>query len=127
MQGPAAPLQRAGAGRAEIEATLRAVIDHAVSARGQRGCFANNCLAEVAPHDPQVMQATRAVVRRLEQALLRAVEQGQRDGAIAAAEQPQALARFLVNTLSGINLAAKAKPGRARLDDIARVALRALD
>lgn len=127
MQGPAAPLQHAGAGRAAIEATLCAVIDHAVSPPGQRGCFANNCMAEVAPHDAQVMQATRAVVRRLEEALLRAVEQGQRDGTIAAGEEPRALARFLVNTLSGINLAAKARPDRARLDDIARVALRALD
>ncbi len=127
MCGPLAALGRPDAGRTEIEDALRATVAVAQTEAGQRGCFINNCLTEIAPHDAEVMAAASAAIQHLEAALLAAVRRGQERGAITAGESPEALARFLVNTLSGLNLAAKSKPGRERLDDIVRVALRALD
>lgn len=52
---------------------------------------------------------------------------GQQKGEITRKEKARALARFLANTFGGLNLAAKAKPDRATLDDVVRVTLRALD
>ncbi len=127
MCGPLAALGRPEAGRAEIEEALRATVAVARTEAGQRGCFINNCLTEIAPHDAEVMAAAAAAIEQLEAALLAAVRRGQQQGAITAGEPPEALARFLVNTLSGLNLAAKSRPGAERLDDIVRVALRALD
>ncbi|WP_439639138.1 TetR/AcrR family transcriptional regulator [Nevskia sp.] len=127
MDGPLAALGRPDAGRAEIEEALRATVAVARTEAGQRGCFINNCLTEIAPHDAEVMAAAAAAIQRLEAALLAAVRRGQQHGAITTGEAPEALARFLVNTLSGLNLAAKSKPAAERLDDIVRVALRALD
>lgn len=121
------PLRRRDAGRAEIEETFDAVVGLALSQAGQRGCLANNCLVEVGPHDDVVCAAARAVREGLEDALVLAVAGGQRTGSIGSREKPRALARFLVNTISGINVAAKWKPSKAMLDDIVRVALRALD
>lgn len=127
LDGPLAPLLRPDAGRREIEATLRTIASLALTPDGQRGCFVNNCLAELAPHDDAVLEATRGMRDAIEAAFERAVARDQAAGAIAARETPQALARFLVNTLTGLNLASKARPEAAVLDDIVRVALRALD
>jgi TetR/AcrR family transcriptional repressor of nem operon len=55
------------------------------------------------------------------------VARGQADGSIQRRESPEALARFLFNTVSGLNVAARAQPGPDRLEDIVRVALSALD
>lgn len=127
MSGPLAALVEPDAERAAIEAALRNTVTIALTPNGERGCFVNNCVTEIAPHDPEVMAAVFAVMEKLEGSLLDAVSRGQRNGSITRAEPAAALARFLVNTLSGINVAAKSKPGRERLEDIVRVALRALD
>lgn len=127
MAGLVAPLMQADAGRTQIEQTLRGMARHALSEEGQRGCLVNNCTTEVAPHEPEVREAVCAMRGQLEDAFAKAAARGQKDGTITSPEKPRALARFLVNTLSGINVAARSRPGKAMLDDIVRVALRALD
>lgn len=126
-EGPLAPLMREGAGRAEIEETLRLSIARALTPEGRRGCLVNNCLAEVGPHDPHVMERLGVIVTWIEAAFLRAIERGQRDGTITRNEPARALTRFVLNTQSGLNLRAKARPKKNELEDIVRVALKALD
>jgi TetR/AcrR family transcriptional regulator, transcriptional repressor for nem operon len=121
------PLRRQDAGRDEIVEVLRRTVAHALSPAGEKGCFVNNCLVEMGPHDAAVRDAARAVRDHLEDAFVAAVASGQRNGSIASREKPRALGRFLINTVSGINVAAKWRPGRPALDDIVRVALRPLD
>jgi TetR/AcrR family transcriptional repressor of nem operon len=121
------PLRKPRAGRAEIDEVLRCVVSHALGPRGPRGCFVNNCLVELAPHDAAVRDAARAVRDHLEDAFVAAVASGQKNGSIGSCEKPRALGRFLTNTVSGINVAAKWRPGKPALDDIVRVALRTLD
>jgi len=121
------PLRRPDPGRAQIEQTFGNAVRHALSEEGQRGCFVNNCLCEIGAQDLEVRKAAREVLDTLEAALANAVANGQKNGTVTSKEKPRATARFLVNTLSGINVAAKWKPGKAVLDDIVRVALRALD
>jgi TetR/AcrR family transcriptional repressor of nem operon len=127
MGGLIAPLQRPGASRPEIEETLAKMIRHARSAEGRRGCLINNTLGEVAPHDPVVFAAMQEALGALEAMLIGVVTRGQQKGEITRKESARALARFLANTFGGLNLAAKAKPDRAALDDVVRVTLRALD
>lgn len=127
MTGLAEPLLRPDAGRKEIEETFQRMVAHALSPVGQRGCLVNNCMAEVAPHDTVVLDASLLVRDGLQDALAKAIARGQRSGTIVKREKPRALARFLVNALSGINLAAKSKPPKTMLDDIVRVTLHALD
>lgn len=128
QQGPFAPLVRDDAGRPAIEAVFATMIDRAMCPEnGQAGCFVNNCVAEIAPHDPLILRETRRMLGGIEDRLTIAVERGQADGSIRSREAPRVLATFLLNTLSGINLAAKARPPRERLEQIVRVALRCLD
>ena len=127
MSGLIAPLLEDGASRPQIEKTLAKMVRHARSADGRRGCLVNNTLGEVAPNDAVVFKATREVLEQLEAILTAVVARGQKRGEIARRESARALARFLANTIGGLNLAAKARPDRQTLDDIVRVALGALD
>jgi TetR/AcrR family transcriptional regulator, transcriptional repressor for nem operon len=127
MSGVIAPLLRKDASRPEIEETLRKMVRHARSAEGRRGCLINSTLAEVAPHDEVVFAATREALAQLESILTAAVARGQGKGEITTKEDARAIARFLANAIGGLNLAAKARPDRATLDDVVRVTLRALD
>lgn len=127
MAGLIEPLTQADAGRAEIELSFRRMVRHALSEDGQRGCLVNNCTAEVAPHEPEVREAVCAMRGQLEDLLAAAVARGQQDGQIHRREKPRALARFLLNTLSGINVAARSRPAKAMLDDVVRVAMSTLD
>lgn len=127
MSGLIAPLLRPDASRPEIEATLAGLVRHARSAEGRRGCLVNNALGEVAPNDPVVFAAIREVLEQLEAVLTEVVTRAQGREEITRKESARALARFLANTIGGLNLVAKARPDRQALEDIVRVALRALD
>lgn len=127
MSGLLTPLFDPEASRPEIEETLARMVRHALSAEGRRGCLVNNCLGEVAPHDAVVLGATREVREQLEAVLAAAVTRGQKKGEITRKESARSIARFLLNTMSGLNLAAKGRPNKAQLGDVVRLALRALD
>lgn len=127
MCGLAAPLFEAQAGRAEIEHTFANMVEHALSPDGQRGCLINNCCTEVAPHDDAVLATVRRARAALDEVLTRAIRRAQRAGQIQRREPAHALARFVGNTLSGLNVMAKLRPGRAALEDVVRVTLAALD
>ena len=127
MAGLIEPLLRRDASRPEIEEALGRMVRHARSAEGRRGCLLNNALGEVSPHDPVVLAAIQEALRQIETILIGVVVRGQRRGEITRKEKPRALARFLATTFGGLNLAAKARPDRATLDDVVRLTLRALD
>lgn len=127
MGGLIAPLLAPDASRPAIEATLANMVRHARSPAGRRGCLVNNTLGEVAPNDPVVFAATRAVLEQLEALLIGVVTRAQERGEITRKEHPRALARFLATTFGGLNLVAKARPDKSTLDDVVRITLRALD
>lgn len=127
MGGLIAPLLAPDASRPAIEATLANMVRHARSPAGRRGCLVNNTLGEVAPNDPVVFAATRAVLEQLEALLVGVVTRAQERGEITRKEGARALARFLATTFGGLNLVAKARPDTTTLAEVVRVTLRALD
>jgi TetR/AcrR family transcriptional regulator, transcriptional repressor for nem operon len=127
MAGLIAPLLEPGASRPAIEKTFANMVRHARSPEGRRGCLVNNTLGEVAPNDPVVFKATRAVLEQMESILVGVVTRGQQKGEITKKVSARAIARFLATSFAGLNLVAKARPDKQSLDDIVRVALRTLD
>lgn len=65
-------------------------------------------------------------VRRTEDAFERALVRGRAAGEVPANKDPKALARFLVRTLHGVRVLARAGVDRAVLDDSVRTALEVL-
>lgn len=127
MDGVLLPLLEPDAGRAEIEETFRRMLAHTVGDKGRYGCLVNNCMAEIAPRDAKARKLLIQARTVVEDGFARAAQRGQTDGTISRRESPRAIGRFLLNTFSGLNVAAKGRPGREVLEDITRVALRILD
>ncbi len=103
------------------------VVKHSTGDGAKRGCLCVNTAIELAPHDAEVADLCRRHTERVEQLFESAL-----DKAIAAKELPRnfdsaATARFLVATLHGLSVAAKATPSTKRLKDILAVALSVLD
>ena len=117
LTGPGSPL-----------ANIRKVLSQTAPSRDGkcRGCMTTNAIVELAPHDPEVAETSRCLLRRIEKAFRCAVER-----AVEAAELPRradtrAMARFLTSTLQGLVVMGKASAGRAVIRDTVDVAISAL-
>lgn len=101
-------------------------IEGLVSFEPRRGCLLANTAVELAPHDEEIAGRILRYVSRTEEAFERALVRGRASGEIPADKDPKALARFLVSTLHGIRVLARAGVDRAVLDDSVRTALEVL-
>jgi TetR/AcrR family transcriptional regulator, transcriptional repressor for nem operon len=92
-----------------------------------KGCFLANAATELATHDPAVAQVCAANARQLEGAFAGLLTRAQQRGEISPDHSPLQLARFLLNTASGLAVTAKATRDRKVLNDVVEVALAVLD
>jgi len=92
-----------------------------------KGCFLANATTELATQDPAVAAVCAANMRQLEGAFAGLLTRAQQRGEISPEHSPLQLARFFMNTASGLAVTAKAARDRKVLDDVVEVALAALD
>lgn len=109
-----------------IRRLFETTIEGLVSYEPRRGCLLANTAVELAPHDEEVAARISRYVRRTEDAFERALARGRAAGEVPANKDPKALARFLVSTLHGVRVLARAGVDRAVLDDSVRTALEVL-
>jgi TetR/AcrR family transcriptional repressor of nem operon len=112
--------------RANVRTVLMAIVDLPEAER-RRGSMLCNCLVEVAPHDIEVSEVAMNILNEFKRFFQEAFEAGQRSGALAAAANPRALARYLVSAIQGLCVTAQAGAPRAELLDIVAVTLAAFD
>ena len=113
--------------RRSIERFFREVVAHVAEPDHLCGSMTANQAVELAPHDVDVQKLVAEDFQAVEDAFTRAIERGQADGSIASREEPRRLARFLVVGLGGLEVMARAKSERVRLDDTVTVMMAALD
>lgn len=109
-----------------IRQLFESTIEGLVSYEPRRGCLLANTAVELAPHDEEVAERISRYVGRTEDAFEKALVRGRAAGEIPADKDPKALARFLVNTLHGVRVLARAGVDRTVLDDSVRTALEVL-
>jgi TetR/AcrR family transcriptional regulator, transcriptional repressor for nem operon len=109
-----------------IEEVFRRTVDSLVGFEPRRGCLMANTAVELGPHDAQVAEKVSRYVRHTETIFERALIRAQEAEEIPADRDPRALACFLVNTLHGLRVLARAGTDRVVLEDSARVALDSL-
>jgi TetR/AcrR family transcriptional regulator, transcriptional repressor for nem operon len=109
-----------------IRRLFETTIEGLVAYEPRRGCLLANTAVELAPHDEEVAGRISRYVGRTEEAFEQALVRGRATGEIPADKDPKALARFLVNTLHGVRVLARAGVDRAVLDDSVRTALEVL-
>ncbi len=96
-------------------------------ANGAPGCMMVNAMVELAPHDAETRAVAARHVREVEGLYASRLSRAQREGELARAKDPVALARFLYHTVLGLSVAARALGDRDNLRQSARIALQVLD
>lgn len=119
-------LRQPGSVREAVRQILEQVVrDSACPSR--RGCFTTNTAVELAPHNPQVSAQIAAALGGVETAFCEALLRARESGEVQPRHEPAALARFLTSTLQGLRVMARTGATPAALQDVAEVALAALD
>lgn len=88
-----------------------------------QGCFVHNCAMELAQRDPEARAKVSEGLNRLERGYYRAVLRGQERGEFRRKQDARVLARFLVSSLNGIQVFARAGFERKDLHQIVAFAL----
>lgn len=109
-----------------IRYVFERTVDGLVGFEPRRGCLLANTAVELAPHDPEVAERISRYIRRTEDAFERALLRARSAGDISEEKNPRALARFLVNSLHGLRVTARAGADRQTLEDTVEVVLGAL-
>lgn len=114
----------APSGAAGIHAYFAYLVDSILDGRRRWGCLATNAAVELAARDPEIAAKVQTHFARLEaafsSALVRAVEVGD------APAQAAKAAPFLICLVQGLNVVAKTKPSRERLQAIVAPALKSI-
>jgi len=101
-------LSRPGSTRERIGAFLRLLVDTDVAQPVRRGCLAVNTAVELAGQDPDIGRAVRKAQDHTIAALAERLAQGRSDGDVRDDIDTQACAEFLMNTIVGLRVMAKA-------------------
>lgn len=93
----------------------------------RRGCLLLSANLEREQDDAEVAQLLRGNQDALERIFAQALERARDTGELRREADPRALARFFLSTIQGMRAFARVHPGRTGLQQIADVALKALD
>jgi TetR/AcrR family transcriptional regulator, transcriptional repressor for nem operon len=113
--------------RQSIETFFRQGIAHSQAPPQTYGCMTANEAVELAPHDVEVQRLVADDFQAVEDEFTQAVQRGQTDGSITTRQEPRTLARFLLVSLQGFQVMARAQSDLARLDASVTVMMAALD
>lgn len=121
------PLDDADVGLEGIRAVFRNLIESEMSDPHHRGCLMLNSMLELADYDPEVKALATQGRQNAEQLFLRALQNAQRRGEIAATRDTADLAMFLVGVVYGIRVTAKTVRSREVLARMVETALMAVE
>ncbi|MEO7214708.1 TetR/AcrR family transcriptional regulator [Mucilaginibacter sp.] len=109
-----------------IKRLLEYVIDNLLNDKSQKGCFMVNAEVEVALHDKEVSCMIQKNDQQIEEVFYTVIKNGQDKGEITNQQDARALARFMFNTIKGVQVTAKSTNERAVFDDIVNLAVSVL-
>jgi TetR/AcrR family transcriptional repressor of nem operon len=115
---------RQGSARQAIAHCFEAMLP--IPGESARGCFAQNCAIELAQRDPEARQRVREGWKRLEDGFYGALVRGQQCGEFDSKQDAHAMARFLLSSLNGVQVLARAGVSRKQINQIVQVTLRNL-
>lgn len=115
-----------GSGMDRLRNVLAFHVESAQGTPGRTGCLVVGSVAEIASFDPPVAQHVLSALARNEAFLADLIQQGQKDGSIAATLDRKATARMLLCLTQGMRVVGKTGATRASMRAVVQTALRAL-
>jgi TetR/AcrR family transcriptional repressor of nem operon len=119
-------IKEAPTSKIAIQRLLELVVENLLEDKQRKGCFMVNAGVELANHDSEVSTLLCQHEQQMEKAFLKAIKRGQKDGEISTQQNAQALARFLNNTVKGMQVSIKTIADRNFYRDIILTALTVL-
>ena len=101
------------------------LIDSIVDGKRRWGCLVTNTVVEMAQHEPSISEKVDLHLASLEKAFAAAIERAQKADEIPA-DTPLDRAAFLVCLVQGMNVLAKTKPSRQKLERTVSAAMLSL-
>jgi TetR/AcrR family transcriptional regulator, transcriptional repressor for nem operon len=101
-------------------------IEELLNDEQQKGCFIVNANIEVAPHDTEVSNLVCRNDEEMENVFYDVIKKGKDDGEITNPMDARALARFIFNTMKGMQVTAKATRDRKIFDDVIQLTISVL-
>jgi len=126
-QGLRDGLARAPSGRRFIESFLGSVVKDVRQTDGPKGCLVMNTATEFAQNEPEIAQDVSQGIARFRDVLRAAVERAQAEGEIPRDRDSGILASYLVSSMSGLKVQAKAGASPETLKGIVATVMKALD
>jgi TetR/AcrR family transcriptional repressor of nem operon len=120
-------LQKAKSAKQGLRDYFNHNIDVAVAEYNPGGCLLTNTATNLKTIDEEVSQSIVQGVDRLEQGIYSLLEKGQGSGEIPGNKDIKAIARLMIATSYGLNIAARINPNRDALEDMAQAAVSTLD
>ena len=108
-----------------VRKMLMVIVDMS-DAEKRRGSMICNCIIELVPNDAEIARVVEGILRELKQVFRDFLERARQDGELSAHANTTALTRYLVSSIQGLCVTAKAGAPRDELLDIVEVTLAAL-
>lgn len=108
-------IEQAATPLAGVQTFFDRLVADSAGAAGRRGCFLVNMSLEVAPHNTAVRKRVRHHMDAVEAVFADALQRAQREGELAADQDPVALAHFLMVGIWGIRVAQRLRTDPARI------------
>jgi len=119
--------QPGSSGVEAIRSAFAQLVEECAGRRAARGCLLTNSAAELPALDrPGAVRVARGL-RRIEAAFFRALRRAEAAEEIESGRDLRALACFFTNSMGGLRVLAKIRPGRPTLEAIAATTLSVLD
>jgi TetR/AcrR family transcriptional repressor of nem operon len=106
-----------------IKQLLEFITDNLLNDKQRKGCFIVNAGVEVAPHDAEVMKIILKNEQQVEDVFFKAIEKGQKSGEITNNQDSRSLARFISNTIKGIQVSVKSTKSKEVFSDVIETTL----
>jgi TetR/AcrR family transcriptional repressor of nem operon len=122
-----APLESAGAGRAEIEQAFETIMSLVGPTHRNRGCLICLTAESEVTRSAEVSQRVQACLQRLRNSFVSALRGARTAGDIAADKNPEVLADFFIGALMGLSAMTRAGRPRTQIKHYIDTALATLD
>jgi TetR/AcrR family transcriptional repressor of nem operon len=120
-------IREAPSAKAAVKGILELVVSELLGDKQRKGCFMVNAGIELGAHDTEVSALICQNERQLEDTFLEVIHRGQESGELDQKKDPQALARFLGNTVKGLQVSVKSTTEPTFFEDVIQTALITLD
>ncbi|MFS2221731.1 TetR/AcrR family transcriptional regulator [Pantoea sp. B65] len=110
-------------GREKIEGILRHYAEYSFGERGERGCLVVASASELASSHADIARRIAQLMARYRQRFQLCIEQGQREGAIPAGIDAQAVAGMLLCITQGMRVLGKTGASESEITSLVNIAM----